>query len=544
MEQSCSSRSGVRWGALAIATFGLLAPRCASAYNHSWDNDNVQLNIAGYIRVWSGFLLQNQPDVEKSFNVLDPAQLRGTLLLDVDLKTGPVKWKFVGRLDEEYKTDYLQQLSHLNNLQSPGGPVGKGHDYLDQYNTTSISNAVREFYADYDLNERISFRVGKQQLVWGEGDFFHALDVIEGFDYRWRLFFEDNQDYRKPLSLVTSTIQVPEADGDVQIFVRPPIDQDDAIGSSFNLEGGRWIPQPYHGVDFLAFTKYNYHHPEGDKDIPTYGIRWKGTVGDFGYSLAYMNTFNPEPVINPPSRLTTSGLFGVTHSNPYKVEPENQVLGDFIYPKIDVFGATGNYYVGALDSTFSGELVLDAGKPYNYGQLQSSLPGWGGIIRKDTLISVLRVDKNLNFLQRLIGVDRPSLASLQVFDTWILNYKENEQIVEFASFAHQKQEHTTYLTAFLLANYVHDTINPSFVIGTDVGNGGGFIIPAVEYVIGDNWRLKAEADLFWITAQKSASATTPNGAHINPLGINEHATALFGYYSGDNQVVLRLTRQF
>ena len=46
-------------------------------------------------------------------------------------------------------------------------------------------------------------------------------------------------------------------------------------------------------------------------------------------------------------------------------------------------------------------------------------------------------------------------------------------------------------------NFHRDTINPSFVAGTDLTKGGGFAIPAVEFVYGDDWRLKVEADLWW-----------------------------------------------
>jgi hypothetical protein len=117
--------------------------------------------------------------------------------------------------------------------------------------------------------------------------------------------------------------------------------------------------------------------------------------------------------------------------------------------------------------------------------------------------------------------------------------------VEFASFGARKKEHTTYLTLFTLLNFKRDTINPSFVVGADLSNGGGFAIPAVEFVIGDKWRFKVEADLWWNDGdKKKPSATAANGAHLNPLGVNENSASLFDWFADDNQLVFKLTRQF
>ena len=503
-------------------------------------NDDFSIHVGGYVRTWVGIRLNDDPET-KANDQFNPNMLRGSLLLDTDINTGPLKWKVIGRFDREAKPAYLDRLEKLSALQSPGGNVGS--NYMSQYNTNNAWDALREAYVDFNVGERLAFRLGKQQLVWGESDFFQAMDVIHGFDLRWRLFFEDNQDWRKPLTMGVATVDAPELNGNLQVFVRPGLDRGQDIGKSFNLEGGRWIPQPYRGVDFTAFTQYNYHSAGANINDVTGGARWSGNLGSVGYSLAYIRTFNEEPVINPPSSTAVSGLFGVTASTPFREEPKNQVLGDWIYPTVNVLGVSANDYVESVDAVLSTEVALTLKKPFNYGQLSTSLPGWSGITRKNTLSIMLRADKNIN-LVNLLGTTRPSLSSLQIFDTWIMGYHSSDDIVEFASFGARKRQHTAMLTYFILLNYRHDTINPSFVIGSDISNGGGFVIPAVEFVLGDAWRLKVEADLFWDTHHKSPSATAINGAHFNPVGISENSTALFGWFHKDNQVVFRVTRQF
>lgn len=534
-------RSGSSLIAIAAVAAGLcLAASPAGAVDFGDPDSDYYLHLGGWLRNTTGFNLEKEPATgyDEWYN---PSMIRNELLLDADAKTGPLKWKFIGRLDREVKTDYLNELENLNNKQSPNGTAG-GDAYMEQYDTTTFSQFMREAYTDFDMGSRVHMRLGRQQLVWGESDFFSAMDMIHGYDYRWRLFFENKEEYRKPLYMAHTTVAVPEANSNIDFFLRPGIDPGESIGNSYNIEGGRWIPNPYRGVDFTAFTEYNYHHRDADKDDPTYGIRWKGQAGELGYSLAYMRTFNPDPIMNP-STGAVPQAFGVTNAQSYKGEPVNGTLGDWIYPQINAFGVTGNYYVPAIDAVISAEGVFIPKKPYNYGALNSSLPGWGGVREKDTISSMIRIDKNLDF-QDTLGTNRPSLSSLQIFDTWLTNFKESDEVVEFASFAHRKHEHTTYVTWFVLLNFLGDTINPSFVVGVDASNGGGFMIPAVDFAFGDDWRLKLEADLFWDTASKSPSATDSNGVHSNLLGVSEHETAMFGWFHGSDQFVARLTRQF
>jgi len=526
---------------ISIAAAAFCCPLKAYAYEYSEGDNSVK--VGGWLRNWTGFNLDKVPGSEMKNKWWDPAMIRNELLLDVDAKTGKVGWKFIGRYDREVKTDYLSRLNSEITNQSPNGLSGNGN-FMNMYNTTQFLEAAREFYTTFDAGDRINFRLGKQQIVWGESDFFHAMDIISGFDYRQRLFFENNEEYRKPLIMAKANINIPEVNGNLDLFIRPSLDPGSSIGNSYDLQGGRWAVTPYQGVDFTSFTQYNYHAAGADKNDPTYGARWKGEWNEIGYSLAYIKTFNPDPVINPSGMNSTLSAFGVTSTKQWGGQTSNQILGDWVYPEIHAFGGTANYYLDSLDAVFNIESVYVPNKPYNFGQLKSSLPGWGGIIEKDTQVSMLRVDKNIN-LQNLLGTNRPSLSSFQAFDTWLLNFKSTDQIVQFASMGLPQHEHSTMLTYFIVLNYFGDTVNPSFVVGVDASNGGGFLIPAVDISIGDNWRLKFEADLFWDNHSKSNTTYNANtGVKSNPLGISENQTGLFGWFHGDDQFVARVTRQF
>src|ERR1700739_2381209 len=170
--------------------------------------DNV-LPLGGFVRTWASMNLQNHPETSRN-DAGTLQMLRGSLELDAKLKTGPLTWTAVGRADREVLTTYQKDLQNLARQNTPGGP---GSSLLSQYNQTEL----REFYVDADVGDRVHLRLGKQQIVWGETDFFHPTDLIQGYDYRWRSFVEPESDeVRKPLIMANAKIAVPEAGGTLQ----------------------------------------------------------------------------------------------------------------------------------------------------------------------------------------------------------------------------------------------------------------------------------------------------------------------------------------
>ena len=572
-------------GGLMLASSSALA-----APSYGGDEPTYGFNYSGYLRETIGVSLEDH-DETSADDKWRMTQAKTTLQLDFDIKTGPLNWKVVTRFDKEVQTDYLDDLEDRSNYTSNvfglNGNYGKDGikgDYMEQYDTIDETmDWLREVYFDVNLfDDRLFVRVGRQQLVWGESDFFQAMDVVHGYDYRGRLFYENNEEWRKPLMLFNFQLAMDEFNGTLNWFIRPGWDRAEDMGSNYNIEGGRWIPHPYRGVDFTSFTNsYRTDHDSGDWDDTTYGIRWNGTWGSIGYSFAYLKTFNAAPIVNPRSTADGEDLFyhgfwglegetkayggdepaGGKSCQPdglagspggYNLCPSGgSVLGDWMYPEIDVYGFTVNGFNQTMDATLSAEIAYIPNKPYNYGSLDSDLPGWNGVKEKDTINLMLRIDKEFKWMETL-GTHRPSLSSIQLFDTWVLAHDDDDELVEFASFGAPKKEHQAYLTIFTLLNFNRDTINPSFVAGTDLSRGGGFMIPAVEFVMGDDWRFKVEADLWWNDGDKKkmcgSGVTGDNscdtGIGEQNLGKRENSAGFMDWFADDNQLVFKLTRQF
>jgi hypothetical protein len=138
---------------------------------------------------------------------------------------------------------------------------------------------------------------------------------------------------------------------------------------------------------------------------------------------------------------------------------------------------------------------------------------------------MIGLDTNMR-VQDYIGTSSPGMVSLQIFDTWIDDYKKSEGITN--AFGTTEDEHTTWTTAILTFPYKNDTIIGQIVAVNDISNGGGVFVPSVEFQFGSNWRVKTEVDLFYGGTKSDA----PGGA------------TLFGSFDNNSQWFSKITYQF
>lgn len=522
------------------AALGVMAHTSAQAQEDAAGAGDFSYAVSGYVRGWVSMNLENQEEYKRAFGPNTKKQakwklsmVRGSVLLDNDVSWNGLKFKAIARLDKEYKTNYLQDLEDMRTAVGGaslnGVATGGGKSITDNYNNFDF----RELWVEAPIGDRTTVKFGRQQLVWGESDFFQAMDVVHGYNLSWRLFFEgENEEWRKPLILLSTKIRVPEANGLIAAYVRPGMDRCEDLGNTYDVRGGRWFFAPYRGFDASRInTVTNCETKGADQDKWTYGIRWQGEYEGVNYSVAYLKAAAGDPVVNP-SQLVSG--------NQYKGQQPTGLVSDFIHPNIDVLGVTASAYSDALDAVLSAEMAYVFDQPYNVGTgafagfvgPNGGNPGIGlnGIKEKDVLIAMLRADKNLKF-EEILGTTRPSFSSIQIFSRQILNFKKSDDLARLFFWGTKRKENDTILTMFTVLNYQNDEINPGFAVGFDLVNGGGFAIPSVTMTFGDKWLAKLEADIFW-----------DNGS--NGTQFSGEKSQLFGYFKGSSQLALRVTRQF
>ena len=636
------ARSALPAGVVALLGSAILAPDMARA---------VEFEYSGYIREHLSVNLQNNDQFEpKGSPGGNPvtfmgdefggqgefSMIRHSGKLEASADFGPFQIAGIGRIARETHTSYERGLQNASKsiaayvhpgafgygaLTAPpafggfgvttnasGGPLmpgdpvyanaglfGYGGGTTDDllfkdYDSTEL----RELYITFDLGSRTHFKLGKQQVVWGETDFFRAMDIIHGYDLRWRSFLEtENEELRKPLNLANVTIDVPELAGALQLIYRPGWDGADAVGDDGPVNGGRWAPAPWAGagVSSSLIGPVNRHHKYGDENDANYGFRWSGIFRQVAYSFAYYRGISSEGVV------TTNPILSPGGSN-WLWDPKDNGVGavqrasESLSPKVETYGFTFNAYSGMIDSVVRGELAFTPNKPYNTGTntyldllglfqgigvlppagtptpggpmphlkgilndpndpgsaymtgamvtadgspvgLALDLPGLGPVIEKDTLKIMLGTDKNLNWTMSKLGTSRPAFWTMQLFDTWVLNFDRKDDIVENFGFGASRREHQTFLTNAFVFPYKYDTVTPGIAFGVDLGSFDSFLIPSLDLQYGDHWRVRFEANLFF-----------PTHVETDNLGQVDTKTRTLGTLHNRDQLVARITYQF
>ena len=451
------------------------------------------------------------------------------------------------RLVGEPRTAFLKHLEKMG-AYNYGEADGRG-DLMDLYNRNDISDVVRELYVDFPVGERARLRLGKQQVVWGETDFFTANDLVHGFDYTWRSFLEPaNEELRKANIIAKLNIDVPELDGGVEMFVRPGWDRKSDIGTEFDVYGSRWSTQSTAGIDFRNIDPYNFRNREGDAREVTGGIRWTGLAGDINYSLSYLKTFWTSPMLNASSTLKLFGLPGVPSGAKTLGRSDSiGAAGELIYPTVDVFGATASGYSGWADAVFSTEVAFIKDAPYQFirpgggGPLSAAVaPGFDGIKKKDVLAWMLRMDKNIAGTQQWLGTEKPMFFSVQLFDKWVQDYDKDERLLNAVGAGQRTNQHSFLLTGIFDLSYDNGRIKPNLVVGADLSYGGGFVVPSVTFEPAKNWRWKVEYDKFWnddVRQSKNCNGMLGKAASCDSM-------SLFGYFHKRDQLYTSLTYLF
>lgn len=465
------------------------------------------MTLTGYLRQDFSFNLDTVPEAKSK--PFAPQMNRQTAFVEAFAPVGETRWTTRLRYDHEFLTPYE------HNLQDTASTIiGRHVDFSKEYEPQSFGDVIRELFVDYDIG-RLSARIGRQQVVWGETDFFHATDVIHGYDFRWRSFLEPaNEDVRKPLSMVNITADVRELNGKMQFLVRPPgIDRDSAIGNSDPTFGGRWSNNFSKGVPLgsvfnPSLAEYNYHWRDGNVDNPDYGARWTGSAGPNGavnYSLSYyhgQSGFMQDPIL----------IFNPAAKSPLPLQ--------FVFPFTDTYGASATGYIGPIDSVYRVEGAITP-----HRKLATVT---GNVVEETGYNFVAGLDHTLR-LENLINTSSQSLFTFQVFDWFLPGVTSTKKIVRFDG-AGFWSNHNVYSSAILQLPYLHDTLTVTLVGLVDMTWGGGMFIPSAEYAIGDRWRLKAELDL-------------PIDGKVGNVSMGQNAST-FGAFQHNTQLLLRTTFLF
>ena len=267
------------------------------------------------------------------------------------------KYRLVGRFVYDGVFDY--------------GP-GKFRDVKDEDKALiedfQLSSELWEAYLDLSRGPWF-FRLGRQNLSWGETDAFRILDLINPIDNTFGTFFEPLDDRRIPLWMLRGSLDMgthgPLTSLGLEAFWVP--------GSIDNTTAPLWRPFLYIAPDA---TPYAVPQPEvpfpSVKNVPgkklsssRYGARVTGVLFDnLGFTLAHFFTFTDEPMLRT---VAPEGNLG-------------SVALEMSHNQLKITGASINYYEPNTDFVIRSEVAMSWDEPVFIREQNMALAGEGDYI--------------------------------------------------------------------------------------------------------------------------------------------------------------------
>jgi hypothetical protein len=356
--------------------------------------------------------------------------------------------------------------------------------------------------------DRLSLRVGRQFISWGEISDIRLLDVINPQDGTFsppaalNLFSFD--DRRIPQWGVRAFYVLrPVSNTIFEFFANPGFDERKKRVDESAPTAGRWRPHVETRIALgCLFVTPTAPAPACNvipsihRQFPDAGDNWKigaritHNIEKLSFGLGYIWGFNPQAADLVFKLTDTAGGGGAP------IIASLRLFND----RTSIFAAEFNYPLGTyggipIKTVVSGEFAFYPSKPYNI----SNYPGAtglkagphprhpDGLTEKNTLRYVLSFTRS-TFIPFLHPDDpwRAFRMSLQIFQSIILDHEDG--IRSFAS-AEKIKKVTTSISFRVGTGYFGDTILPDIFFGYDPA-GYWAVNPAVSYVPPWNERIK------------------------------------------------------
>jgi hypothetical protein len=355
---------------------------------------------------------------------------------------------------------------------------------------------LRELYLDLTPYQWLSFRIGRQQVAWGETGQYRLLDVVNPVDNTWHFgALESFEDQRIPLWMWLTAIDFASIDATLELLWIPLIDKpEDTVSVPLTFVGAWGLPYPNTPSPFLIDDK-DMLYPGGEPSDMRAGLRWKGPIGDKStYSLVYMYTHQMSPPV--PMRFYQSeiapGVFDPNHLSKLELE----------FPRQHIFG-------GSIDYTFESPIGMVARleaavEPDRTYPLRSDVTsGTGGQRADDDVPGLFHFEPTEEIavsyavvlmrptMIRFLNPTQNFLLVAQFMHTWVptLDERKDWAAVEIPGYNDiEALEHSFRLIFAMSTNYMHGLITPKLV-AVYVPKDSAFYSVDVGFRFGPQYRL-------------------------------------------------------
>ena len=387
-------------------------------------------------------------------------------------------------------------------------------DYLD-YSSNDLRfpefnerlDFIRELYVDFDNDlpngDILSWRLGKQQVIWGRTDLFRVLDVINPVDYSRNNIYDELEDIRIPMWIAKADWRMgagevfddlnlsfvwnfdkfrphnlgqcgqPNSILDAGCFFRGMNNLWENGGTVANFAGAN-IATDF-GPGQLGIRKA--HMPSWSLSNSQFGLKLEGVYGDFGFSLNALTYRSQLPSLRG----------GIPAQNAFTGEVAvwpGLIAFDIHFPRVNLIGGSIDYYSQAIDTVFRFEVAHTEGEEFA-NTLQSRL-----FSESDVTRYVIGADKNI-FIP-FLNPGRAFLFSGQLFGQHIQEHQLEDRPLGKAGMPDWEQN---WIGTLLVKGWwMNDRLSPQIIVAHDFKAQATAIAPSVEYLFSDNLKIIAGAN--------------------------------------------------
>jgi hypothetical protein len=379
-------------------------------------------------------------------------------------------------LDPQLRKDYAEQWSHDNYYQE-----------LD----------LRELYLDLTPKNWLSFRIGRQQIAWGDTGQYRLLDVVNPQNATWHFApLEAIEDTRIPLWMWLTTIDMPKIDHSLELLWIPLIDRKkDTVHTPASFTGAWGVP--YTNAPTSFFVEHSqFKYPGQRLQDQRAGARWKGNLGQHtSYSLVYMYTHQMGPPIPDFVELTTSTLA----SRAVSIFPRQHIAGGTLEQLIDPLAMVARLEVAVEPNrTYPGDtrqLITETqvGNRFKFNRSEELAVNYAVVLQRPTMIRFLNPTQNFLLVAQFMHTYVPTLTDTDITTGYI---------TEAPTFNFwQAQKHKFLVVGAARTNYLNGRITLGLTgavmpnIYSELGHSGFYSID-VGFRFGPHYRLNITATDF------------------------------------------------
>jgi hypothetical protein len=341
-------------------------------------------------------------------------------------------------------------------------------DDLNQSSTADTFSAVAKPFATRDWGsielrelywetfvDNSFWRIGKQQVVWGEADGLKLLDVINPQNFR-QFVMDDFDDSRIPLWMFNAEFTLIE-NGVLQVLWIPDTTVHNLVpsGSPYAFSSSSIVPILASDLAIQLRPAQAPRSPIKDSDI---GLRYTDFVSGWDISLNYLYHYVDELIVSA-SAQTNSEI-------PHILLTQN-------YERSHLLGGTASSALG--DWTIRAEIAFETNR---YHRTKHSLPG---VVQASQWSSV-------------IGVDYQGWSDQFISVQWFQTRINATQTDLIELIEHSQEDSVTFLWE---SNFMNDTLKAKWLQIHSIDHGDGVFRPKVSYNLQSNLDVYISADVFY-----------------------------------------------